>query len=213
MGYGQFDIETSEVIEGDVTNTRVTAYFKVTNMSADDQLFFWSIDMSNCPQEWDYSVCDNNTCYDWNVDCPCSNPAMIVGSGFFEFTLYINSNGVAADATPIFKTHMECDPGSASLGEGEISYSISQSSSTADIDVQKLMIFPNPTVDGFKINDDSNVSFLSIYNIVGKEIYADTHSAGQSHNVSNLEKGIYLVRLMDNKKDVLKVIRMTKSGS
>ncbi len=74
----------------------------------------------------------------------------------------------------------------------------------------KSLIYPNPTHDSFSIKNDTKVSEISVFNIIGKLVLSETHVQGVSHNVSELKKGIYLVRLLDEDDEIIKVIRLTK---
>lgn len=74
----------------------------------------------------------------------------------------------------------------------------------------KSLIYPNPTFDSFSIKNDEQVAGVSVFNIIGKEVLTEKHHSGIEHNVSELKRGIYLVRLKDENDEVLKVIRLTK---
>ena len=60
-----------------------------------------------------------------------------------------------------------------------------------------IVIYPNPTFDTFEVTEDSNVKSIAIYNIIGKEVLTVSHTTGQFHDVSFLNEGIYLVRMLD----------------
>jgi len=75
---------------------------------------------------------------------------------------------------------------------------------------ENIMIYPNPTDDSFRINDDLSVKSIAIFNIIGKNVLTEKHIPSLGHDISTLQKGIYLVRLMDSKNETVKVIRLTK---
>ena len=86
------------------------------------------------------------------------------------------------------------------------------SSTSYDIDATQIKIYPNPSTDFIQIANDNNVSKIAIYNIVGKNLNTSSHYEGKSHDVSSLQKGIYLIRLFDENEKVLSVLRLKKSG-
>ena len=71
-------------------------------------------------------------------------------------------------------------------------------------------IFPNPTEDVFKISNDAQVKKVAIYNIVGKEIKSMEHYPGAEHNISSLKKGVYLLRMLNDRGKAVKVMRLNK---
>lgn len=81
-----------------------------------------------------------------------------------------------------------------------------------EIEVKQIKIYPNPTTDFIQIANDNDVSKIAIYNIIGKNLKTSTHFSGKSHDVSSLQKGIYLIRLFDENDKVLSVLRLNKSG-
>ena len=81
----------------------------------------------------------------------------------------------------------------------------------ADLDVKQVKLYPNPTTDFIQITNDDNVSKVAFYNIIGKRLNTSVHYAGKSHDVSTLQKGIYLVRLFDEDDKVISVFRLNKN--
>lgn len=76
--------------------------------------------------------------------------------------------------------------------------------------VVSIKVYPNPTADFFKINNDKEVAKVGIYNLVGKQIAVVDHEEGQQHDVSAYRKGIYLIRLIDARGELIKSIRLSK---
>jgi len=89
---------------------------------------------------------------------------------------------------------------------------VTHSNSTHDIEASQIKIYPNPSMDFIQISNDDNVSKVAFYNIVGKNLKTSTHFIGKAHDVSSLQKGIYLIRLFDENEKVLSVLRLNKSG-
>ncbi len=101
------------------------------------------------------------------------------------------------------------------------SLSIYGQQATASIDVNlpytikkvdaELSLFPNPTTDFFAVKQDDSIKKVAIYNWLGKKITSFSHFKGRIYNVENLEQGIYIIRLYDDKDKLAKVLRLHRS--
>ena len=75
----------------------------------------------------------------------------------------------------------------------------------------KINVYPNPATDYFKIKNGENVHTVLIYNIVGRQMKRfKVDSQEDRFNIGELPKGMYVVRLMDDKNEVIQTIRMNK---
>ena len=197
-------------VEGTPENPLVTGKIDVQMGSNGIDPFDWELVASeDIPDGWVYSVCVGETCYIGGL----YNSPVQVGIEANEselFTIYLNPNGVEGVSTLNFIFR------STSGGEimsQEVTYDISLASSTDDIDSDsELVLYPNPTSDYFNISNDSNIAQVSVYTILGKEMFAYKHEAGQAYSVAELQDGFYLTRLMDNEGKSLKVIRFNKTS-
>lgn len=68
------------------------------------------------------------------------------------------------------------------------------SSQTFNSNNLKAAIYPNPASDNFTIEMENEVKSVEIYSLQGQKVLTET---GKNINVSNLSKGIYLVRIED----------------
>ena len=189
--------------------------FNVTNIGQDQARFYWDIQKGpDVPREWVFSICDANLCYpDGTESAPCSGVnIMETGESISWFKVEVRANDVAGKHDVVFRLIKECDSNETEvIEEAVITFQAESSSSTTSEGYSKgLVLYPNPTVDRFQVDNDENIATVSIFNIVGKNIYSDSHRAGKVHDVSQLENGFYLVRLLDRKQETIKVIRLTK---
>ena len=76
---------------------------------------------------------------------------------------------------------------------------------------EAIRIYPNPTTDYFRIYQSDGVSRIEVYNIVGKRIVSYPASLDGRYDVTNLQDGMYLVRLLAADKSVIKTVRLSKS--
>ena len=65
-----------------------------------------------------------------------------------------------------------------------------------------FLIFPNPVNDKLFIQGLSDVSEVSIYDVLGKLVLSKTNTS--EIDVTNLKKGIYLIKIKDQQKEIIK---------
>lgn len=98
------------------------------------------------------------------------------------------------------------------IGQAVYAPCLAQSSyeKIADNDIK---IYPNPAVDQFtlELNTDIKIKSISINNIIGKEVMKFPISRDQIYNVSGLKRGIYIVRVFSENDEPVKVLRLSKS--
>ncbi len=201
---------------GPSTSTDIKVDIDVINDLAEEQITFWYIDRESptehdhlVPSEWEFQLCDKNTCYLWGLEtCPTGNPAVFNANETFTYNLHMRPHGVAGIGDIIL--HITAEDGSI-LTSIPVHYNVDPSTSTKDLDAKQIKIYPNPTTDFIQLTNDNDVSKVAIYNIVGKNINTSSHFSGKSHDVSRLQKGIYLVRLFDQNDNVLSVFRLNKN--
>jgi len=76
---------------------------------------------------------------------------------------------------------------------------------------EELSLYPNPTTDFFAVKQDVNIKKVVLYNWLGKKIKSFAHYKGRIYNVENLDMGIYIVRLFDEKDRLSKVLRLHRN--
>lgn len=73
--------------------------------------------------------------------------------------------------------------------------------------VEQIKIFPNPSNGNFTVslqNLNYNIQQISIFDIAGKEVYTQVVTTQSPITIiSNLPKGLYLLRLVDNEKHAM----------
>ncbi len=173
--------------------------------------FYWDIDRGNAPPEWDFKICDLNLCYFWGVEtCPCSQTNFFQPGDTSKIQVYMRPNGVEGVAD-ISVRILEICGSDSTYNSFPVSYVVSNSVSTSFEEIKdNLVLYPNPSSNFFKVKNDETITDVMVYNIIGKKIFEERHRAGQSHDVSRLNKGLYLVRLLDKSNNIVKVLRLNK---
>jgi len=64
-------------------------------------------------------------------------------------------------------------------------------------------IYPNPSNGKFTIDFNNNGSYsIEIYSVVGKKVFEKSNTTNTSILISNLEQGIYFVKLTKDSKTI-----------
>lgn len=186
--------------------------FPVKNDSNQELLMYWELILEpGFPEEWETFLCDKNLCYTKFVrNCPEANVNVFGANETFNpFVLHIKPKGVEGQGSLILRFYY---PQSDSLSV-DYSFDISAiSNGVGEVKIENLVLYPNPTIDNFQVKGDDNVTSIGIYNVVGKLVKEFKHTKGQTHDVQDLNKGMYLVRLLDNTGRVVKTMKLSKRG-
>ena len=84
-----------------------------------------------------------------------------------------------------------------------------QSLTTESFLIKNLKLHPNPVNNILNISLDNEISVISIYNLLGQEVFTKTINSNEtSIDISNLSKGPYLVKVtVKNIEKILKIIK------
>jgi len=78
-------------------------------------------------------------------------------------------------------------------------------------DGKKISVYPNPASEYFMLKNSENVATVIVYNILGRQMKRyKVNSTNDRFTISDLPKGMYVVRLMNENNDVLQTLRMNK---
>ena len=68
------------------------------------------------------------------------------------------------------------------------------------------MIYPNPSNGDFIIYNVSKQYAVTIYNLIGQVVFEENNKNNSALSVTNLPKGMYLVKITDESHTVFKKI-------
>jgi len=186
--------------------------FDVHNTDAANSMsFFWRIaNADDIPQPWTAFVCDANLCYGTGVyQCPDWNPNSFSPDQSTPFNFHVQPNGGEHVFTFVFEL-FDVNDSTNVFNTIEITLNTLTVSTDDEELNEKLAVYPNPTVETFKIKNDKKIASLALYNIVGKQIEKFDHTTGKEYNIAKLRKGVYLVRLFDAQGNAVKALRLSK---
>lgn len=198
-------------LEFNVADGDTKVDFYITNNTNRDTEVWWEFDRGESPDEWDFYLCDINLCYTPAItSCPCSKPNELFANTEYVYMMHCVPNGVAGTGVVNLRILEECE-GQTSIIEIPITYVVNETTSTSFQDINNnISIYPNPASQQMNIKEDADVTDVVIYNLIGKKIKSLKHTPGRSHDISDLDRGIYLVRMLNKEQNILKVTRLTK---
>ncbi len=90
--------------------------------------------------------------------------------------------------------------------------SIAQTKVEENLERSEIKIFPNPAMDRFQISLPSiKVKYITINNIIGKQIRKVYANPNKFYNVDDLKKGVYIIRIFDHNEELVKALRLSKA--
>jgi hypothetical protein len=169
----------------------------------------WELDRHNLPQDWTAQVCEK-TCRDISNknNTFVLAPNEIVSNFRINFTPNA-SEGIAFADVRIFETQKR------SSTELMISFSAAaQQNNSATTRPVAQRVFPNPATEFIMLQDDNNtVKHIEIYNIIGRKIGAhNVGSKDEKYDIANLPQGMYMVRMLDGKGNIVRTQRISKNN-
>ena len=190
------------------SQTDIAYHVKVINTSNQTASLLWSRRVTGGPAEWLTWVCDANLCYTPEVgNCPVSKPNVIPAGDTVEFSMHLNPKLV--DGTADFNvTISDMEGNQLGVIDGDVCIPSCTTGTKETSDV-KLTVYPNPTSDYFQISDLPGLRYIELFNIVGNKTKSFEAAPARQYFVGDLSEGMYLVRLMDSSKKILKTVRLS----
>jgi len=80
----------------------------------------------------------------------------------------------------------------------ELTISSSATASVNDVFSSKISIYPNPAKEFVQISTNKTITGIEIYNLIGKKVISSSKLTKNKIDVSNLSKGVYVLKVMSN---------------
>ncbi len=172
---------------------------------------YWEQLRANVPDGWEVVVCDKR-CYSTLVKK--KSFTLAPGERLSDFRVSFRPNGINGIGTVEVKLYNPAQPSDAQTvmfsASAQSSSLFNNNSSTSN--VEKPSVYPNPAIEHIMIRDQqAEVKFLEIYNVVGRKIKSfAVHHEGDKYNVSGLPRGMYMIRLLDQNRNIIRTQRISK---
>jgi len=125
----------------------------------------------------------------------------------------VNSNGVKGTHSITWNYMAYCNDGNPAelLDQVVFTFEVTGGVSTQNTEEkERTSIFPNPSGDFFSIENDASVAQVYIYSSQGQRMRKFTHEAGGQYDLSELEKGMYLIRMEDAAAHMIATVPLMK---
>jgi len=200
--------------------TKLTPH--LVNNTSDTVALRWEIFKIDAPAEWEFQLSINPDLvgsYNWgfysNIETSIylDVPHIINSNDSSSMKLSIRPRGVAGCGMfEIRVAHVADTSNIISIGffEYKINTSPDCTTSTFDLEKEKIQVFPNPTMDYFTITENTVVEEIRIFNIMGKRMKAILFQNGKEINVASFPNGFYLIKMLDKNREVVKTTRLIK---
>ncbi len=212
LSYGQvsYSPDPVEVTADPVETENIQVDFELNNEGEDTVMLAWTLEVVSKPDAWNYYVCDTEICYNFNQDVSSvERPNIILPESSIVVmfhTLPEQVEGVGEYKISFFDVS---NPDSILV---EVPITVNTvTTSTDNISVKGLSLFPNPATDFFRINTGDIVSKIDVVSVVGKKVATFKAAQGQYYDIKSLNSGMYYVRLLNDNEDVIKVMKLKKN--
>lgn len=210
LAFGQVTFSPNPVeISATADNEDIQVDFEVKNDGADTLQLAWKLEIVDQPEDWQYYVCDTEVCYNFNQDeSSTERPNILNPSSSIIVMFHTFPTGIAGEGSYKISFYDVANPDST-LVEVPITVN-SVTTSTKNISTKGLSLFPNPAEEFFRINTGDQISTIDVTSITGKKIISYKAELGKYYDISSLLPGMYFARLLDDKENVVKVIKLKK---
>ncbi len=180
----------------------------------------WSVTATNFPSDWQsgIGICDNKSCYPMSLLWPSgtikNSYAYSNTTGVRDFHMQINLGSATTAGTYYLVAKLTNATTSVDTTQVYIITYTPTAVHNVSKSVGEISLYPNPTNNDINVVYDANadIKTISVYNIIGKTMAVYKPTAENSANLSleNVPAGIYFVRLINSKGEVVVTRKFTK---
>lgn len=197
-----------ESVELDVDEAQfeTVAHSWLVNTSEEAKVYRWIREVESVTQGWESAICDFNACYNTTVDSSITDLELGPGDTT-NLDVHIRPMGIDGIAHVKLVVFEVANPENRIEGNYYFNQTVSSKSAFKN---NTIKIYPNPAQDYFQLSSYENVDQVIIYNMAGAEIKSLASYQEKKFDVSDLTRGLYLVRMVDRRGAVLKALRLNK---
>ncbi len=189
------------------TSEEISPNIILKNISSRTLELKWERIKNQLPSGWESAVCDKQ-CYSGYLDSKTFSLAP--GESISDFRVNFRPNGNDGIGSAEIKIFELKQP----QNQYTITFSASANPSVSSNSISNSIpsVYPNPVTEFLSVSDPSNdVKYVEIYNLVGKKIYEFAlRNDNAKIDVSELQRGIYIVRLLDKNRHLLRTQKVSK---
>lgn len=201
---GQLSVST-ESIESSLevgVNKELTVY--VTNNSSEAVDVQWTR-TQDLPQLWSSWVCDKNLCY--TASTSQEEFTLQAGEESYMKVTFSPTEVTGTGVVTLNLVDINDENNAVTINYTGTAFSVSND----DLARNPIHIYPNPATNHIALSDADGISSMEIYNVIGKKVRVMKNVRSSTpYDVSGLDSGIYLIRLLDRNGDEVVTKRISK---
>jgi hypothetical protein len=182
---------------------------KMTNLTSQTLHMLWTREDLQLPQDWIGYICDNNYCYaPFAKKCPEDNPNNIEPNKYGILDVHVNTNDVPGEAHIVLYVFEKED----TTKKIKVDFLFNKITANREVRNIGIKIYPNPAQNTFTVEYNSGVNKIELISILGKKVAEYKTSPSKSYDISNLDAGLYFLRLIGPQDQIIKTIRLQKKS-
>ena len=185
--------------------------FDVKNEDYKDKYFYWTLSKTSFNHNWQSRICVKDFCFDYNKDM-VNSPVKIKANELVDMTLIIKHHHIPDTALIVVKLYADSDLAHP-LDSLPVFVNISKAVfDKKPVKAHDIMIYPNPAFEYFHIDSEKEIKKIDMFNLIGRKVRTLYNNGSNVYDISDMRKGIYLLRIFDKDNRVLKVARLSITG-
>lgn len=199
--FGQsLSVSTSYANQQGRTSEEISPSVLLKNNSGSSMELRWERVKNNMPPGWEALICERN-CYSALLESRTFTLAP--GESIPDFRVTFRPNGQEGIANTEIKVYEVKNPAN-SVTVFFTASAVSGSSGNGPT------VYPNPAVDFIQIQDGSDVKFIEVHNALGRKILDFNAVNSGRYDIGDLPKGMYMVRMLDRNRNIIRTQRISK---
>lgn len=195
-------------INDDTATSSATVY----NYGSDTVYLSWKLDTLN-PIIGNAILCINGICSDVNTPSSDQSPELAPGDSLQVDVKFI-LNGSVGQGYATIDFYDIADTNNINVtttfyAQAKFGTAVNELSND-----NSYLLYPNPAKDILTLEGAQEAKFIEIYDLLGSQVTTQsltTNFSKQVINVSNLNEGLYFIKLLDSSNNIIGVSRFTKT--
>lgn len=201
--FGQINISPSNIdTTVDVSIFDLDLHSDVNLIAGGSMDVEWSRTIVELPKGWTTYVCTGVNCYPPTEENGSFN---LSGSKASPLEVHFNMNNIPGYAIVEIKISEKANPSNSFTATYKVN---SKPVATNSVNAELIRIYPNPTTEYFKIQNNYGISKVILNNLLGRAVKVYNGSS-DIYDVTDLPTGMYIIQLQDNKGRNIKTSRLS----
>jgi hypothetical protein len=204
----QLLVSSTYAVQQGRNNEEIVPSVVVKNNSNRSMDLRWERVKNNLPYGWESVVCDKQ-CYSTLVESRTFT--LSAGESLSDFRVGFRPNGIDGAGNTEIRIYEVKNP-SNSVTVSFTGNAQQSNNSNNSVSNNILTIYPNPATEHIMLQDSNGeVKFLEVYNVMGRKVLDFTIvNSSAKYDVSELSRGMYMVRMLDKYKNIIRTQRISK---